>query len=202
LGDCSSNRDLLGRASNAGSQSQSEFVRTGTATLEIMGSNPGRDLLNGELQNLLVNSQARNNQQIRSSLLIAALVGVLVWKTQWPAIQPGLIVLLVGQLGLAGFLIFFNLRRKSPMKLNELLAVEGSAMRKAAWLGNGSRLLGFALLGSGVWRSTHNLPISIGLGVVYPAVIAWGLVRSSGRAKRLETARRRMEGLGPDPDAR
>jgi hypothetical protein len=165
-------------------------------------SNPGPDLPNRELQRVLLDSKARNNQQIRSSLLIAALVGVLVWKTQWPAIQPGLIVLLIGQLGLAGFLVFVNLRRKLPMKLNELLAVEGSAMRKAAWLGNGSRLLGFALLGFGVWRSTHNLPISIGLGVVYPAVIAWGLVRSSGRAKRLEAGRRRTEGLGPDPDAR
>ena len=144
-------------------------------------SNPGPDLPNRELQRVLLDSKARNNQQIRSSLLIAALVGVLVWKTQWPAIQPGLVVLVIGQVGVAGFLIFRNLRHRPAVELNELLQEEGAAMRKAGWLGNGSRLLGFVLLGFGVWRSTHNLPVSIGLGVVYPAVLAWGLVRSSSR---------------------
>ena len=146
-----------------------------------MSSNRGPDLPNRELERVLLDSKARNNQQIRSSLLIAALVGVLLWKTQWPAIQAGLVVLLIGQLGLAGFLAFRNFRHRPAVELDELLEDEGAAMRKAGWLGNGSRLLGFVLLGFGVWRSTHNLPVSIGLGVVYPAVLAWGLVRSSSR---------------------
>ena len=146
-----------------------------------MSGNPGPDLRDRELQRVLLDSKARNNQQIRSSLLVAALVGLLLWKTQWPAIQPGLIVLLIGQLGVAGFLIFRNLRHRPAVERNELLEEDRAAMRKAGWLGNGLRLLGFVLLGFGIWRSTHNLPVSIGLGVVYPAVLAWGLVRSSTR---------------------
>jgi hypothetical protein len=157
------------------------FVGTGTGRLEAMSSNPGPDLPNREVQCVLLHSKARNSQQIRSSLLIAALVGLLIWKTQWPAIQPGFAVLLTGQVGVAGFLIFRNLRHRPAVELNDLLQEGSAAIRQVGWLGNGSRLLGFVLLGFGVWRSTHNLPVSIGLGVVYPAVLAWGLVRSSSR---------------------
>jgi hypothetical protein len=165
-----------------------------------MSGNLETDLVARELQNLALDSEARNNKRIRSALLLAALAGVLLWKTQWPAIYAGLIVLLTGQLALAAFLAFRNRSLKRQIDVNDWFDKESSAMRQSAWLDNGSRLLGFVLLGVGFWRATHNLLISLALGIIYPVATYWGLSRvSSRRAElKLNSERQRLQELGPD----
>jgi hypothetical protein len=72
------------------------------------------DTESDELRKLMTDSQARDRKRMRLALLVAALISLLLWNTQWPAIRPGLWVLLIGQMALASFLFFHNRRLGPP----------------------------------------------------------------------------------------
>ena len=162
--------------------------------------------LRRELFSISASTQSRNNQRIASSLIIAAVIALLLWKTQWPAIQPGLIVLLAGQVALAGFLAFRNSQLKlyEGADVNAWFAREEAALRQATLLETGARVVGFALLAFGFWRSTGNLLLSLALGVVYPAVVYWGLARVTNRraTARLRAQQERLELLRANSSGR
>ncbi len=162
-----------------------------------MSTTFGNDALQQELHNLTVNSKRRNNRRIRMALIIAALIAVLSLKTQWPSLQPGLYILLAGQLIFAGFLVLRNRRITEHIPVDRWFDEELAVNRQAAWLENGPRMLGFAVLAFGFWRATGNVLVSVALGVVYPAILLWGLSRVTGRqaAKRYQTERARLHAL-------
>jgi len=137
------------------------------------------DIEYNEVRKLMADSQARNRKRMRFALLVAALIALLLWNTQWPAIRPGLCVLLAGQIALAGFLFFRNRRLRAPVSAAEWLDSDASAKRRAIWLEQGSRGLGFMLLAFGFWRSTGSVIVSVALGLVYPLVSFWGSRRSA-----------------------
>jgi Ca2+/Na+ antiporter len=139
------------------------------------------DGLQEQWQSLSSESRRRQKRKIGFSLLIAALIALLLWNTQWPFLKPGLIVLLAGQIAIAAFWTFRIRRRQQPDDLDALIEGEASANRQAVWLENGSRLLGFVLLAIGFWRTTGNVIVSLALGVVYPALSFWGFARSAKR---------------------
>jgi len=136
------------------------------------------DIEYNEVRKLMADSQARNRKRMRFALLVAALIALLLWNTQWPAIRPGLWVLLIGQMALASFLFFHNRRLGPPGSAAELLDRDASTRRQAMWLEQGSRVLGFVLLALGFWRSTGNVLVSVALGLVYPLVSFWGFKRA------------------------
>ena len=162
-----------------------------------MNGNPESAPLDREWHALASGTRLRNKKRIRSSLLVALVVALLLWNTQWPAIRPGLFVLLVGQIALAGFLFIRSRQIEATTDLDLWFDREASAMRFAGWLENGSRLVGFAILAFGFWRSTHNLPLSLALGLVYPLVIYWGLTRAATRreTRALNSHRLRLKSL-------
>ncbi len=161
-----------------------------------------------ELESISASAKARNNKRIGLSLLIAALIALLLWKTQWPAIQPGLGILLAGQIGLAGFLAYRNSQLKQfdgterEADVGAFFAGEEAALTRSTLLENGSRLLGFAALAFGFWRSTGNLVLALALGVIYPVVVYWGLARANSRRARvrLRAQQQRLQALSQDPD--
>lgn len=154
-----------------------------------------------ELAILTRSAKARNQNRLRVSLLIAALIGLLLWKTQWPAIVPGLVILLAGQLGLAIFLAVRNSQLARPAELEEWFRGEARALRIASWIENFSRMAGFVLLAFGFWQSTRNLVLALALGVVYPAIVYWAMARVRARkeVRQLAAQRNRLEGLRAEP---
>jgi len=136
------------------------------------------DTESDEVGKLVAESQARDKKRMRFALLVAALISLLLWNTQWSAIRPGLCVLLAGQMALAAFLFFRNRQLGPSGNAAEWLESDASARRRATWLEQGSRVLGFMLLALGFWRSTGNVLVSVALGLVYPLVSFWAFKRA------------------------
>jgi hypothetical protein len=125
-------------------------------------------------------SRDRNTKRLRTSLLAAIIIGALVWYTRWPTLKPGLLLLLVGQLGVALILLW----RNRTIAMSRLHTSEEVFLRRLRIFDNCQRTLGFAVLGYGFWTATHNLWLALALGVLYPAVAALGVFTGGNRATR------------------
>lgn len=134
-------------------------------------------------------AQQRNAKHLRFATLIAILVGLLLWRTQWPALRPGLIVLLVGQIGVALMLLLRNVllaRRQRSMRnpadqvgFLRWIDSEAAFIRLLASVENWSRLVGFAFLAYGFWLSTRSVLIPAIIGVIYPVTVYFGIARKN-----------------------
>jgi len=134
-------------------------------------------------------AQARNARHLRFAALVAVLVALLLWRTQWVTLRPGLIVLLIGQLGAALLLLYRNasLSRDLRRLQNTSSAAERSSLtwfdgeeafvKRLALFENGLRLVGFALLAYGFWLPTRSIFIALAIGVAYPVTAYFGIGR-------------------------
>jgi hypothetical protein len=124
-------------------------------------------------------SRARNTKRRRFALLIAALIAVLLWQTQWLSLRPGLATLLTGQIGSALILLYRNRRSVGSAELLAWFDQEKAFLERLALFENGLQMIGFLVLAFGLWSSTRNLWMAIALGIVYPATAYFGLTRRS-----------------------
>ncbi len=142
----------------------------------------------------LLSVRARNRTRIRSAVVIALVIGALLWQTRWPSLQPGLALLLFGQLAVALLLWFRNTRlanglerlrqRTDPVQLLSWFDMEAVEIKQLSLVENGMRAAGFLLLAWGFWTATRNLWISVALGLFYPVAAYFGLARRSDRTAR------------------
>jgi hypothetical protein len=155
---------------------------------------------------LVQNSLARNSQAMRVAIIIVVLIGALIWRTQWPSLQPGLWILLGGQIGV----VLLRLRRIPEQKkvitslraealdersLLDWFRTERQFIKNLGLFENGGRSLGFLSLAYGFWTSTRQLWLSLALGLVYPLVAYAGMARRTEMAqlRRLEAQRHEAE---------
>jgi hypothetical protein len=150
---------------------------------------------------VIAEAQRRNAKRAHFAELIAVLLAILLWETKWLALRPGLVILLIGQLGVALVLILRNLRLSkdlerwsSSVEKDDLLAwfeAEGAFARRSTWFESGARLLGLIVVAYGFWAVTGNLWVALAIGVVYPVSLYFGMMRSSNAVtlQRLEKQR-------------
>jgi hypothetical protein len=126
----------------------------------------------------------RHVKHMRFALVVAVLIALLLWQTQWIALRPALILLLLGQVGTAAIL----LNRRTPFSkspdLDEagMLAwfdTEAVFVKYLAVFENGVRAIGLLVLAYEFWMTTRNLWVALALGVVYPMTAYFGMVRGS-----------------------
>ena len=139
-------------------------------------------------------AKQRNAKHLRFAAMVAVLIAALLWRTQWLTLRPGLIVLLLGQLGAA---IILSYRRVTLTKnlaaagsnsdFNSLdwFASEGTFVKGLATFENSLRLIGFVLLALGFWEATRSLWLALAIGLIYPITAYFGI----GRANTQRTLR-------------
>lgn len=138
----------------------------------------------------VAHAQQRNSAHLRFAALVSILIGALLWRTQWPTLRPGLIVLLIGQLGATAILLYRSLMLKK--KLHEVdsggesepplwFASEAAFIKRLAIFENSLRIIGFLLLAYGFWKATKSPWLALAIGVVYPIAAYFGIGRANTR---------------------
>jgi hypothetical protein len=129
-------------------------------------------------------ARQRHAKHIRFSLLVGLLIAALLWQTQWITLRPALFLLLIGQFGTAA--ILFNRRAALSKRLDldkaGMLAwfdTEEGFVKYLTAFENGIRTVGLMVLAYGFWLPTRNLGVALALGVVYPIIAYFGLVRGN-----------------------
>ena len=123
-------------------------------------------------------------KHMRFALMVAVLIALLFWQTQWITLRPALFLLLIGQLGTAA--ILFNRKTALSKKLDSDEAgmlswfdTEEAFVKYLAAFENGVRTVGLMVLAYGFWVPTRNLWVTLALGVVYSATAYFGMVRGN-----------------------
>ncbi len=141
--------------------------------------------------------RTRNAARVRSNAIIAVLLALLLWETQWPSLRPGLLILLIAYLGSALWLSYRNKQLAhaieqveeglfKPAAIPKWFNTEEAFLRRLMLFENILRTIGFAVLGYGFWVPTGSVLIAVLLGAVYPAISYFALERRNYR-RRLQT---------------
>lgn len=159
-------------------------------------------------RSFLLLGRQTNDKALKSALLIAALLAVLLYETYWPSLRTGLVILLCGQLVSAAWRVWRNAKLKQePIDIGKpdlarqtvdaWFEAERSFARNLSRIENGARLIGFLVLGCGFWIATHILWIAVLLGVIYPVSVYAGITRRADRryVARLAAQKAEMETL-------
>lgn len=142
----------------------------------------------------VAHARQRNSTHLRFAALVSILIGALLWRTQWLTLRPGLIVLLIGQLGATTILLYRRLTLKKNLYEAESgdgseaplwFALEATFIKRLAVFENGLRLIGFVLLAYGFWVATRSPWLAVAIGIVYPITAYFGI----GRANTQRTLR-------------
>jgi len=150
----------------------------------------------------------RHSQRLYLASLVASLITVLLYQTQWLYLRSGLIVLLAGQVGDVLALLFRRLQLSNDLPekksgiVNEVALTgwferEESFVRHLAFFDAACQVIGFSALGFAFWISTHSLWLALLIGVVYPLTSYFGINRrkKTGTIKELRAKRRELAGL-------
>lgn len=148
--------------------------------------------------------RVENGKRIVSSWFIAILIAVLLWQTRWPSLHVGLLVLLVTQAAIPVALQNqnrilsrdLNAWESTPPDEHSILhwfALQERSVGRLAAFENLGRLAGFALLAYGFWVASGYIWLAIGLGLIYPVIIYFGVTRNDTRRRRQELRKRKQE---------
>ena len=129
------------------------------------------------LSSYLASLRVKNAARVRSNAIISILLALLLWKTQWPSLRLGLLVLLIAYLGSALWLAMRNRRLAGEHDPLSWFNEEERSLRRMMIFETTSRMLGFLILGYGFWVATHSWPLAFLLGVAYPLITYFGLER-------------------------
>jgi len=138
-------------------------------------------------------ARTRNAKQMRFAGFMAALIAVLLWQTRWLALQPGLGILFIGQLGALFVLLYRNAtlsrdfarwKTAAPPAAGLLVWFdrEKAFATRLALFENGSRAIGMIVLAYGFWKTTGNVPVALVIGIVYPLSVYFGMVRKKNQS--------------------
>jgi hypothetical protein len=129
------------------------------------------------MNQIFLQQRERHTRRLYTVLLMAALIAFLTCQTQWPLLRSGLLMLLAGQSGSALALIWRRSQSVPSPDAAEWLRAELRFMDNLARFDTTFQASGFALLGWALWTSTHNLWLALGLGLVYPLTVYFGMTR-------------------------
>jgi hypothetical protein len=157
---------------------------------------------------LIAAVRSHNAKRGRFSLAVALLLSALLWRTTWPSLRPGLIILLIGYLGTALLFLYRNTKlgaearqmRNDAAKSEGLFGWFDRQESFAVWSTRaeaGLRALGFLVLGYGFWLATHSGIIALLLGIGYPALTYFGVERRNNQraAQALRTEKQALSKL-------
>ncbi len=141
--------------------------------------------------------RSRHSKRLYTAILVALLIACLLYETQWLMLRPGLLVLLIGQLGdvlglyLRNVHLAHDLEQTKAEGLNEAalgpwFEREESFVRRLALFDVSCQTIGFLALGYAFWVSTGSLGLALAVGVIYPVASYLGITRR----KTLEGMRR------------
>ena len=140
-------------------------------------------------------------KRMRFAGLMVALIVCVLYRIDWTLLRPGLVVLLAGQAGVVAALITRNIAI-SNMRVGPLDAVDLQAWFKAEesfvrWLAifeNGCQIVGFLILGYGLWLVTRSSGLALLSGIVYPVSVYFGVTRKRNVAaiRRLRLEREKV----------
>ncbi|HEY3938476.1 MAG TPA: hypothetical protein VGL97_13660 [Bryobacteraceae bacterium] len=147
-----------------------------------------------DIKQIAALARQRNAKRMRFAFLIALLIAVLLWWTQWLSLRPGLVILLIGQLGSGLILRYRNHKLAAAGRVAPLIWFddEEAFVKRLSLFENGLRAIGFLVLAFGLWTSTRSLWLAVALGIVYPATAYFGMARRSD-ARLIEELRRQKK---------
>jgi hypothetical protein len=142
---------------------------------------------------------------VRFLLIVALLLAALLWRTTWPSLRPGLIILLIGYFGAAILFLYRNSKlgaearrmQNGAAASEDLLGWFDRQESFALWSTRaeaGLRTLGFLVLGYGFWLATRSGVIALLLGIGYPALTYFGMERRNNQ-RAAQTVRTEKEAL-------
>lgn len=153
-------------------------------------------------RSLIVQTRKRNAKRMRFAEVMAIIFALLLWKTTWLALRPGLVILLGGQIAVIFVLLYRNVRlAKDAQRADNagkaaVLAWfdrEEAFGKWPAWIENGARVIGLAVLAYGFWQMTGNLLITLAIGVVYPVSSYFGMMRKTNASTAQYLRKRKDE---------
>ena len=129
---------------------------------------------------------------MRLAAMVAALIAVLIYQTQWFMLRPALAILLAGQAGAVVALLWKNrgitkdLDRWKTSPVEEATVVDWFAseerfVRRLLLLESGCQLIGFLALGFEFWMVTRSLWLAAAIGFLYPVSSYFGVTRRRSR---------------------
>jgi len=127
-----------------------------------------------------------HTKRLYTALLVAALISYLLYRTQWPALRPGLMVLLAGQVVDALALLWRRSQTRPGAPSAEWLKAELRFTHQLARADTVFQAAGFLLLGYALWISSRNAWLALAIGVVYPVTSHFGIMRPRNAAIRRE----------------
>jgi hypothetical protein len=145
---------------------------------------------------------------MRFALVVALLLAALLWRTTWPSLRPGLVILLTGYFGTAMLFLYRNGRLGAEARRMQNGVAEREALlgwfdrqeRFAVWstrVEAALRTAGFVVLGYGFWLATRSDVIALLLGIGYPALTYFGMERRNNQraARSLRTEKEALSKL-------
>lgn len=158
--------------------------------------------MDDSLHSLISETRRRNSKRMRFAEVMAVIFALLLWRTTWIALRPGLAILLAGQIAVIVVLVYRNARlgkdlgRQGDFGKGEASAWFEGEEAFAKWSGvleNGVRIIGLAVLAYGFWRMTNNLLITLAIGVVYPVSSYFGMMRTTAATTAKKLQKRKEE---------
>jgi hypothetical protein len=131
----------------------------------------------------------RHRQRLYMATFLAALIGVLIYQTEWPGLHAGLLVLLAGQAGDVLALLVRNFQLSNDLNNKAADATwfdrEELFIKRLSLFDTTCQTIGFLLLGHALWLYTGSTWLYVGIGFVYPIAFYLGVTRKkTGEAIR------------------
>jgi hypothetical protein len=147
---------------------------------------------------LVREERGRHKKRLVISGLVAALIAVVLYETQWLNIRSGLGVLLAGQICCVCALLVRN--RRLAEYLDGSRAVgwfqgEEVFIVRLALFETACQVIGFLLIGYALWKATGSLAVALAIGIVYPASLYFGMTRRRNATAVRALRRKRDEFL-------
>lgn len=153
----------------------------------------------------LISERASHTKRSRFAALMAILIGILLYQTQWLILRPGLSILLAGQAGVVLFLMLRNAKLSKDLdrgKISDTEEVsvpvwfegEEAFIKRVAVFENACQAIGFVTLGYEIWVATGSLLLALAIAVVYPATAYFGITRGRNlkAIRRLRTEKEKL----------
>ena len=158
-----------------------------------------------------VNAQAilahtDHSRNKKAAALLGVLMALLLWQTRWPSLRAGLVVLVMGQLvvvamltrrnrAIANSLEGLGKENVSSADLLDWFDREESFAKRLTLIENSIRLAGFLMLAYGFWYATGSIAVAALLGIFYPVIAYFGIVRKKHLRKisNLKTQRSHLQ---------
>ena len=153
----------------------------------------------------LILERAYHAKRLCFAALLATLIAILLYQTQWLMLRPGLTILLFGQVGLVLSLTLRNVKLSKDLDRRKIDTTEASFpawlereelfVKRLAVFESACQIIGFATLGYEIWVPTRSSLLALAIGVLYPATAYFGITRGKNlkAINRLRTEKEQVE---------